>query len=280
MPEPTTTHPEQTLRSLWAAVRIFLRNLKGHAHEPESPYQQFILAADDVCLHVGASDGRHSYLMKKYAPRATIHAFEPARYNVRVFKRLVALHGLKDVHIHGKALGDKPGEFNLVTPIKTNGHVGRSFAFITPDANAKRANTGSGATISERVEVITMDDFCAANTNGRVDFIRCDIEGSEMAALKGGWNVINKNLPNILLEIHPPLLAEHFGTTGEAVRDMILGLGYRMFHLGDQGNIIESTELVTGPWKDYFFIHPSRANRLPAGFFRDALMGAPTAKAA
>ena len=124
-----------------------------------------------------------------------------------------------------------------------------------------------------------MDDFCAQHTGGRVDFIRCDIEGSEMAALKGGWNVISKNLPNILLEIHPPLLAEHFGTTGEAVRDMILALGYRMFHLSDHG-LVESTALVEGPWKDYFFIHPSRADRLPAGFFRDALAATPAAKAA
>ena len=279
MSSSASQQTEQTLRSLWATARIFLRNLKGHAHEPESPYQQYILSDDDICLHIGASDGRHSYLMKKYAPNATIHAFEPASYNVRVFKRLIALHGLKQVQVHGKAIGDKPGEFNLVTPIKTNGHIGRSFAFITPDANAKRANTGSGQTISERVEVITMDDFCAQHTGGRVDFIRCDIEGSEMAALKGGWNVISKNLPNILLEIHPPLLAEHFGTTGEAVRDMILALGYRMFHLSDHG-LVESTALVEGPWKDYFFIHPSRADRLPAGFFRDALAATPAAKAA
>ena len=56
--------------------------------------------------------------------------------------------------------------------------------------------------------------------------------------------------PHVLLEIHPAMLAERFGASGEAVLDLFRDRGYRMFALnGDR--LEERTTLVEGlPWKD------------------------------
>ena len=127
--------------------------------------------------------------------------------------------------------------------------------------------------VTETVPVITLDAFCGEHTAGRADFIRCDVEGSEMDVLLGAEQLIQNHHPNLLIEIHPPLLAERFGTTGEAVRDWVLSHGYRMFYL-DNGTMVERTELAPGPWKDYFFLHPSRAEALPEGPLRRLMLAA------
>ena len=65
-----------------------------------------------------------------------------------------------------------------------------------------------------------------------------------------------------------PMLQARFGGSGEAVLKLFLDRGYRMFAL-DGGRLEERTTLVEDlPWKDYFFIHPSRAARLPDGVFK------------
>ena len=89
-----------------------------------------------------------------------------------------------------------------------------------------------------------------------------------MRILTGAKGALDAHAPTVLIEIHPDILATSFGTSGEAVRDLLLSRGYRMFRLRD-GRLTESTSLAPGPWHDYFFVHPSR--RLPPGPFRDAL---------
>ena len=264
---------ESELRSWWTTARIYMRNVKGSSHEPETPYLQYVLGANDICLHVGASDGRHSYAMARHAPGGQIYAFEPSSYSVRVLRRLIVLHRLRSIKAFHTAVGEAAGHLTLIAPIKRNGHVGRSFGFVVADAAARRGDAGTSDAVTEKVPVITLDAFCAEHTQGRADFIRCDVEGSEFAVLKGAETLIKTYLPNLLIELHPPLLVERFGTTAETVRDWILAFGYRMFYL-ENGSIVERTALAPGPWKDYFFLHPSRASRLPPGVFQTAMRGA------
>ena len=57
-----------SLRVLGHAFRAWRRNLRWRKHEPETPYLADLLSGAPVCLHVGASDGRHSYVMTQVAP--------------------------------------------------------------------------------------------------------------------------------------------------------------------------------------------------------------------
>jgi hypothetical protein len=95
-----------------------------------------------------------------------------------------------------------------------------------------------------------------------------DIEGAELKALRGALTVIDRDSPHILIEIHPPMLESRFGGSAEDVLEIFRSRGYRMFAL-DGHHLEERTTLVEGlAWKDYFFIHPTRATRLPDGVFK------------
>ena len=64
------------------------------------------------------------------------------------------------------------------------------------------------------------------------------------------------------------MLAARFSGTAEQVVGFFTDRGYRMFALnGDR--LEERFDAASDrPWKDYFFIHPTRAGRLPDGVFK------------
>lgn len=260
-----------SLRVLGHAFRAWRRNLRWRKHEPETTYLADLLSGAPVCLHVGASDGRHSYVMTKVAPQARIYAIEPSAFSYAVLKTLLAWHRIGDrVTPVYAAVGDKVGEMLLVTPRKLSGRMGRAYAYISKTAPAGKARPDledMGVEV-QKTPVVTLDSFCAERGIDHVDFIRMDIEGAELMALEGATGLLDRDRPTVLLEIHPAMLAQRFGGTAEQVVQLFTRRGYRMFALnGDR--LEERSTVVPGlPWKDYFFIHPTRAARLPDGVFK------------
>lgn len=260
-----------SIRVLSHAFRAWRRNMKWAKHEPETPYLADLLSGAPVCLHVGASDGRHSYVMTQVAPDARIYAFEPSAFTFEVLQHCLAWHGIsKQVTPIHAAVSDAPGEMLLVTPKKTSGRMGRAYAFVSdaaPEGKVRPDLEDVGVEL-QPTPVVTLDQYCETNDVNRVDFIRMDIEGAELKALTGALEIIDRDRPHVLLEIHPAMLEARFGGTAEAVVDMFRSRGYRMFALnGDR--LEERTTVVPNlPWKDYFFVHPSRAAKLPDGVFK------------
>jgi FkbM family methyltransferase len=260
-----------SLRVLGHAFRAWRRNLRWRKHEPETPYLADLLCGAPVCLHVGASDGRHSYVMTQVAPKATIYAIEPSEFSYAVLKITLAWHGIADrvTPVHA-SVGNKPGEMLLVTPRKITGRMGRAYAFVAEHApvGEVRPDLQDAGMELQTTVVTTLDAFCAQRGLDKIDFIRMDIEGAELMALQGAAHILDRDRPHVLLEIHPTMLAARFGGTAEQVIELFTRRGYRMFAL-NRDRLEECFEVVTDrPWKDYFFIHPARAAGLPDGVFK------------
>jgi len=260
-----------SLRVLGHAFRAWRRNMRWAKHDPETPYLADLLSGSPVCLHVGASDGRHSYVMTQVAPDARIYAFEPSAFTFEVLKTCLAWHGIDGQVIPVRAaVSDMPGELLLITPKKTSGRMGRALSYVSeaPPTGKVRPDLDDAGVEMQPTPVVTVDGFCHKHGLGCIDFIRMDIEGAEQKALEGALQVIDRDRPHVLIEIHPDMLSSRFGGSAEAVVEMFRSRGYRMFALnGDR--LEERTTLVPElPWKDYFFVHPSRAPKLPDGVFK------------
>ncbi|RAK58671.1 hypothetical protein DJ021_02085 [Phenylobacterium hankyongense] len=260
-----------SLRVLGHAFRAWRRNLKWAKHEPETPYLADLLSGAPVCLHVGASDGRHSYVMTQVAPRALIYAFEPSAFTFEVLNLCIRWHGIADrvTPVHA-AVSDRAGEMLLVTPKKLSGRMGLSYAYVAdtaPNGPARPDLEDQGSAL-QPTPVVTLDGFCAERGIGKVDFIRMDIEGAEQRALTGAGGILDRDRPHVLLEIHPAMLAGRFGGSAEAVVKLFRDRGYRMFALNGDRLEERTTPVLDLPWKDYFFIHPARASKLPDGVFK------------
>lgn len=256
-----------------AAMRTYIRNIKGRKFEPEIKFLKNIIIKGQNCLHIGASDARHSYVMSRIIGNGQVYAFEPSSYSYGHLALMVKLHRLKNVHTYHSAVSDKAGSVCLITPQKSTGHAGRSFAFISrlENADKKRTDIVSENATKEDVPAISIDEFVREKNVDAIDFVRCDTEGSEMLILQGASKTIEKNKPSLLIEIHSHALKEVFNSNAEEVSGFLFDHGYLMFREDD--GIIHKVEKVdeSEKWKDYFFIHPDRFDNLPEGPFRKIL---------
>lgn len=249
---------DQRLRGLLHTLRVLLREWRGAKLEPETLFMDRFLRPDSVCLHVGASDGRHCFHMARRVPGGIVHCIEPSAYTLGILGRLARLLRIANLSLHNIGLSDANAPAWLVTPVKTSGHLGRAFAYVSIDPpDPSDPPSGFTGLVSEEIALHTLDSFCDAQGIGRIDFLRCDTEGSEHAILEGGRAVLERDRPVLMIEVHPHALAERFGSSADAVWALLTGLGYRMFHL-DGGRLVPAGAFFDEPWRDYFCVPAGR----------------------
>ena len=258
---------DDTLRSWVHTVRVLQREWRGSKLEPEVPLMDRFLSEDSLCVHIGASDGRHALHVARRAPRGVVHCIEPSSYTLNVLRRLARLLGVSNLKFHNLAIGATEGQVHLVTPIKKNGHRGRAFAFISEDPMMRSAadwDRRFTAFQNDPVRLCTLDAFCRREVIERIDFLRCDIEGAEILMLEGGRETLARDRPVIMMEVHPIFLSQRFGRSAEEVRSVLQALDYRFFYLED-GELAPNDAFFDEPWRDYFCVPSERTEefRLP-----------------
>ena len=145
-----------------------------------------------IALDVGANVGSYAILLGQWVGAGgKVFAFEPVPAVRAGLTEHIALNQLTDVvHPVAAAVGDKEGHARFVT--------------------ASTAGEGRLASSSERssgsVEMVTIDAFCRAR-GINPDFIKIDVEGWELSALRGARETIRRNRGRLALfvEMHPSM---------------------------------------------------------------------------
>ncbi|EIM78862.1 FkbM family methyltransferase [Nitritalea halalkaliphila LW7] len=95
----------------------------------------------------------------------------------------------------------------------------------------------------EEIVLDTLDAVCKAQGIKRIDFIKIDIEGAELSALKGAEQTLRAHLPTLLLEVNKQACAAA-GYTAEELLSFLRELGYRRFErVGLRGRLLPLGEL-------------------------------------
>lgn len=157
-----------------------------------------LIKPGDWVVDGGAFIGDHTIAyLNAVGPEGRVFAFEP---NIEAFRCL---------------------SHNCPRATNVNCGLGasRTFGNLVPNPNAGAAflNCEEGGPIPIR----TLDSF----EIDRVDFMKFDLEGMELEALRGAYDVLTKKRPTVLLEINRGALARS-GTTPEVVVDYLLNLDY------------------------------------------------------
>lgn len=135
-----------------------------------------------VIFDVGANHGQYlSSLLGSFKENCIIYSFEPSK---ACMKSLEKFHN-KNVYIHNLALSSKAGEMEL-----NYDHVGSVLASVY---QGNQDHYSKNFTLSEKIEAITLDEFCKSENIRQVDFLKIDVEGHEFDVLQGAENFLKNN---------------------------------------------------------------------------------------
>jgi FkbM family methyltransferase len=184
-----------------------------------------------VVFDCGAHAGQYTKLFARAAARGRVYAFEPGSYARAILRSVVTLRRLANVSVMPLALGAACGVETLSVPVKAGGSFGFGLSHLG------RPMERWPAVAQELVGLTTLDTIAAALDLERLDFVKADIEGWELALLRGGEETLRRFRPVLLIE----LLSQHLARAEHSVDDafaFLTGLGYAAFDLGPGGELV------------------------------------------
>jgi FkbM family methyltransferase len=133
-----------------------------------------------VLFDVGANIGGYTLAASSVLQGWKIYAFEPAP---QTFPRLQqATKELSDISLHNLGLSSQTGEASL-----NFGEDVTGLASLYDRDVLKNANAGKVP-----IKLDTIDNFCSQNNIDRINFLKLDVEGHELEALKGAKNMLDE----------------------------------------------------------------------------------------
>lgn len=217
-----------------------------------------LVAPGDVCVDVGAAGGAHLLVMAhRVGPTGRVVGVEPRPGSHRILQWLVRRAGLDDrVRLLAVALDDTAGHTALRIPVvPTRAHFHGS--------GAERDDVAAFAGLPHReisVPTRRLDDVVADEGLGRVDVLKCDVEGAELRVLAGGQRVLEHHRPVVLLEADD-LHQRREEATAANVLDVVTSYGYRAYRFR-RGRLEEIAGVVEGE-DDYVFVPRELSARVP-----------------
>lgn len=142
-------------------------------------------AEDDVVLDCGAGIGEFSMLFAGLVgKRGAVHLFDPLPLNARYCHLQASLNPLLAhvLHINALAVGDTSRE--VVGARHDSGQI------------------SPGGIAVDSFAMTSIDDYVAKKKLSRVNVIKMDIEGAEMAAIKGAEQVVREFKPRLAISVY------------------------------------------------------------------------------
>jgi FkbM family methyltransferase len=234
----------------------------GDWEEPEIGLVAACVRPGDTVVDVGANYGSWSYhLDRAVGAGGAVHALEPVPFTNAALPRVARLLRLHSVVIHDTACGDEAGELEFTVPVQDNGAIsaGQShFAARADDRAGREQHVRWEREQLVRCPVVRLDDV---GIGGEVSFLKCDIEGGELLALRGARHLLEAHHPTIVAEVNPWFL-EGFGQRVEDLTGFLGELGYESFHLDEAARQLRPVAAADMVEDNYVFVAPAHRDRL------------------
>ena len=191
--------------------------------EPELAMLGSLVGKGGVAVDIGANEGVYAFALSEQG--AVVHAFEanPAFADF-------AARSLGDrAHVHRLALSNESGQASFYVPLADDGSE------LHLAGNLKNSHSQFERQTVIKVEVRTLDSFALTN----VQFIKVDVEGSELEVLEGARETILRDHPALLLE----LLSGTYKDPAAVTREVCENHGYTAFVV-DKGKRLDAMTTI------------------------------------
>lgn len=134
---------------------------------------------------VGANVGEVSLALAQYFPTAHIHAFEPVSATQQTLRRNLNAH--PRITPHALAFGARAA--NIDIQLQKESTLNSLQVALNRDPSVP----------TETIEVATLDQFCVDHSITRIDLLKSDTEGHELAVLAGAARLLEAGAIDALL---------------------------------------------------------------------------------
>lgn len=247
-----------------AAVQSLLRRVglevRRAGNAPRSPFDAQARLLSSVSaptiFDVGAHQGQTA---KRYAalfPSARIVSFEPTPASFSELARTAAT--VERIDAHQLAIGEACGAttFHLGPVSQTNSLLRR------PSVGRRYYPERAQLDRSIDVEVTTLDTFCEQRSLSRIDLLKMDIQGGELAALRGARSLLERHAIGVIFT--EVMFVPHYEDAPlyHDIAAYLAGHGYSLYNLF----IAEHGTNGQARYGDALFVSPRvRAEVLDAG---------------
>jgi len=191
---------------------------------------------------IGANIGWYSLHFAKIRNNTIVYAFEPIEKTFTNLLLNIELNKSQTIKPFNFGLYDKETELTFYYYPEGSGNASSANLAIERDPQTIKC------------KVTTLDTFANKNKIAKIDFIKCDVEGSELFALKGGNTSIEKWKPIIFAEMLRKWSAK-FGYHPNEIIEFLKNKGYLCFITKNQ-KLEEIKEIDENTIeKNFFFLH-------------------------
>jgi FkbM family methyltransferase len=154
------------------------------------------LQRDQVAVDIGCHKGAYTYWMRRrVGARGSVFAFEPQPRQIAYLREVFSAMCYDNVSIVPMAVSDTSGSLPLYVPCGSS--HGASL-----EARSEHETDPRSSLLAPRslyVDATTLDAFFADRPHGP-DFVKIDVEGHELAVLRGALQTLTSHRPTILVE--------------------------------------------------------------------------------
>jgi FkbM family methyltransferase len=193
--------------------------------EPELGMLNALVGKGGTAVDIGANEGVYAYALSELG--TTVHAFEANPEFADFAARMLGSRA----RVHRLALSNEPGRASFYVPLATDGSA------LHLAGNLKNSHSQFEKQNVIDVEVRTLDSF---DLKG-VQFIKVDVEGSELEVLEGARDTIRRDHPALLLE----LLSGTYSDPLAITRKVCETYGYSAFVV-DKGKRLDAATTIAG----------------------------------
>lgn len=241
--------PMQRRYQRFPKLMFLLRRLERINYEPEMKLLDILCDPAATSVDIGAKLGMYTYRLLRHSENVV--AFEPIPVLSSMLHRVFAN---KRCRIESYALSDAPGQTVMRIPYGSNGEVKFGRSTIEPTNSLTHDDV---ARVDEIAVTIKTLDQCDLRNVG---FIKIDVEGHELAVLRGALATLDRERPTLLVEAND----HHHPNAVSQLRELLVARGYEGFFLRE-GRLVELASiddprsLQHESIENFLFVHASRS---------------------
>jgi FkbM family methyltransferase len=182
--------------------------------------KSLVLPGDHV-IDIGANIGLYTnYLSKQVGASGRVYSFEPVPYTYALLKSNLRFLNRKNVVAMNCAISDRDAQMLMKIPVDGYG-----------DDNFYRAHIIDNSILCDSSQLVPIEtkrlDTLLGQVPKQITFIKCDVEGHELACVHGASRIIEQWKPAWLIELSDD--PSQLNSNGHALFSLLYTYGYKAF---------------------------------------------------